>query len=362
MTVPARLNCAVSPRGKAFPARNSREGYAPIFTNSIGPISPPAQPGMNSLDGWVACSSGRSVWCRWMCALRGWHCASLAVVAIAALSAIPADVWKNTPLPWLADWHWLLALVAAAFSIKLHTIATATFGRVVRYTKADPGNIAARQAVRERGLRLLNALHEGSYYKRITIVSHSLGTILAHDLLSYFWAGREAARKIEDSSPEFDALCALEAAAADVDRPNPPETLLSRYYAAQRDLRIRLASRPPPPVVNPPLKPPPDTRWLISVFITLGSPLTHADFLIASSDEDFAKRKFERELPQSPPFREDLDPKVFALAQAARKLPVGATSDASKLISFPLPTSPHIWELHHAAPFAVGPIFMILHR
>jgi hypothetical protein len=95
------------------------------------------------------------------------------------------------------------------------------------------------------------------------------------------------------------------------------------------------------------------SRWLISDFITLGSPLTNADFLIASSAEDLAKRKFERELPQSPPFRGDLDPKVFALAQAPRKLPVGASSDSSKLISFPLSSWPHIWELHHAAPFTV---------
>jgi hypothetical protein len=76
-------------------------------------------------------------------------------------------------------WHGLLAVVAAALATWLHKTATATFGRVVRYTKADPGNIAARQAVRERGLKLMNSLHEGDYYKRIVIVSHSLGTMLA---------------------------------------------------------------------------------------------------------------------------------------------------------------------------------------
>src|SRR5215471_6246658 len=158
--------------------------------------------------------------------------ASLVVVAIAILSVMPADLWKNSSAPWLADWHWLLALVAAAFGAGLHKMAAATFGRVVRYTKAHPDNIAARQAVRERGLKLLDALHEGAYYKRIIIVSHSLGTILAHDLLSYFWAQREEARKIEDSSPDFGVLCALEAAAADVDKTNPTAASLSKYYMA----------------------------------------------------------------------------------------------------------------------------------
>lgn len=277
--------------------------------------------------------------------------ATLGVVAIAVLAALPADVWRKIGVGALADWHWLLALVAAALGMWLHKTATATFGRVVRYTKADPNNIAARQAVRERGLKLMNSLHEGDYYKRIIIVSHSLGTMLAHDLLSYFWAQRDAPRKIAESSPEFDALCELEKAAAAVDRPNPTAAALDQYYEAQRRLRVALAARPAPRASNSQAMP--DPRWLITDFVTLGSPLTHAEFLIAASEQDLARRKFERELPQSPPLREDLDPKVFELARATHKLPVGPSFETSKLISFPRPSSPHVWELHHAAPFAV---------
>ena len=277
--------------------------------------------------------------------------AALAVVALAVLAAVPADSWRKIHADWLAEWHWLLAFVAAAFGAWLHKIATATFGRVVRYTKADPSNIAARQAVRERGLKLLSALHEGTHYKRIIIVSHSLGTMLAHDLLSYFWAQREAPRRIAETSPEFDALCELERAAAAVDRPNPTAAVLDEYYAAQRRLRVALAARPAPPAQNPQTSS--DPRWLITDFVTLGSPLAHAEFLIAASAEDLAQRKFERELPESPPLREDLDPNVFRLAQATGKLPVGPDFKTSKLISFPPPSAPHVWELHHAAPFAV---------
>jgi len=276
--------------------------------------------------------------------------ATLAVIALAGLAAVPADAWRKIGAGWLADWHWLLAAVAAALAMWLHKTATATFGRVVRYAKSDPNNIAARQAVRERGLKLLNSLHEGNYYKRIVIVSHSLGTMLAHDLLSYFWAQRQAPRRIAESSPEFDALCELERAAAAVDL-NPTAAVLDEYYAAQRRLRVALAARPAPPAHDPQATP--DPRWLITDFVTLGSPLAHAEFLIAASAEDLARRKFERELPQSPPLREDLDPNVFRLAQATGKLPVGADFKTSKLISFPPPSAPHVWELHHAAPFAV---------
>jgi hypothetical protein len=276
--------------------------------------------------------------------------ATLAVIALAVLAALPADVWRKIGADWLAEWHWLFALVAAALATWLHKIATATFGRVVRYTKADPNNIAARQAVRERGLKLLSALHEGNYYKRIIIVSHSLGTMLAHDLLSYCWAQHEAPRRIAETSPEFDALCELERAAAAVEL-DPTAAALDQYYAAQRRLRVALAARPAPLADDPQTAP--DPRWLITDFVTLGSPLAHAEFLIAASAEDLARRKFERELPESPPLREKLDPKVFRFAQATHKLPVGADFKTSKLISFPPPSAPHVWELHHAAPFAV---------
>src|SRR5262249_44949520 len=68
--------------------------------------------------------------------------ATLAVVALAVLAALPADVWRKIGAGWLAQWHWLLALVAAMLGMRLHKIATATFGRVVRYTKAAPDTIA----------------------------------------------------------------------------------------------------------------------------------------------------------------------------------------------------------------------------
>jgi hypothetical protein len=266
--------------------------------------------------------------------------ATLLVVALGAAAAIPG-------------WHWVFGVLSLALLAWVHKKATATFGRVVRYTKADPDNIAARAAVRERGLKLLNALHEGDYYKRIIIVSHSLGTMFGLDLLSYFWAERDAARKIDETSPEFDALAALETAAAAVPCRNPTPEALANYYAAQRQLRQHLAARPLPDPVPPPGHTPADPRWLISDFVTLGSPLTHADFLIAASEKDLEQRKIERELCTSPPFREELDPHVRERAEATHKLPVREGDAKPKLISFPPPWAPRIWELHHAAPFAV---------
>lgn len=41
--------------------------------------------------------------------------------------------------------------------------------------------------------------------------------------------------------------------------------------------------------------------WLVTDLVTLGSPLAHADFLMAASAEAFAKDKQDRILPTCPP-------------------------------------------------------------
>ena len=275
--------------------------------------------------------------------------ASALVLALAIVGVLPATVWKSTRWPWMGDWHWILTAIAVAATAGIHKIVAATFGRVVRYTQATPDNIAARAAVRERGLALLRALHQG-HYQRIVIVAHSLGTMLAHDLLSYFWAEREAARAIAKDSPDFDRLCRLEQAASGIERDEPHQADLADYFTAQRQMRLRLARRPAPDPNDPKQK---DTRWLISDFVTLGSPLTHAEFLIASDQHDLRVRISDRELPESPPYSELLDPAIRALAVATRKLPIATPAEDSRLMSFPIPPHYESWELHHAAPFAV---------
>jgi hypothetical protein len=272
---------------------------------------------------------------------------SLVVVALAVLSVLPASVWTKAGLPALADWQWSFAAAAVAFGALMQRMGTSTFGRVVRYTRADPDNIAARAAVRERGLKLLRALHAGAHYKRIVIVAHSLGTMLAHDLLSYFWAERDAARTVKEGTAEFAALCKLEHAAAQLAEVSSDPARSKTYLAAQRELRRHLASRPAPSTPNEP-----DARWLISDLVTFGSPLSHAEFLIAADRADLEARKAARELPQSPPYRERLDPDVRKRAEATQAMPIANPPDQTRLMSYPVANAAETWMLHHAAPFA----------
>jgi hypothetical protein len=127
----------------------------------------------------------------------------LVILLLVTAAALPAPVpartplwpeqyafwlWNYPPFRWLAPVPgWMLAGIVAVLGYFAHTWVVASFGRVVRYTRALPDNIAARKAIRERGLKLLDDLHRAEY-DRIIVVGHSLGALLAYDLVSYYWA------------------------------------------------------------------------------------------------------------------------------------------------------------------------------
>jgi hypothetical protein len=115
---------------------------------------------------------------------------------------------------------------------------------------------------------------------------------------------------------------------------------LAAYRAAQTKFARLLRLRPKPASGAV------DTRWLITDFITLGSPLTHAEFLMAASRQDLEKRQQDREYPTSPPLRELLDPNYLADARRVG-FPIGTPP---KLLAFPFGVNE--WQLHHASPYA----------
>jgi hypothetical protein len=282
-----------------------------------------------------------------------WFLAAVVLVLTVAV-LLPGAAWEKLGtlkrLAWLGENYWFPVFLAAAMIGVLRKAATSTFGRVVRYTRADPDNIASRAAVRERGLALLRALHRNDDYARIVLVGHSLGSMLAYDLLTYYWAERSAARTMKRDSGEFTALCAFETAAAalsaagsDTDK---VAAALGPYREAQLRLRRLLAARPHG-------KGDKDGRWIITDFVTLGSPLTHVEFLIATDDKDLENRIQAREMPTAPPYREALDPDVLKAAEAVGALPIETDPKKSRLIAFPHLPGAVQWTLHHAAPFAV---------
>jgi hypothetical protein len=272
------------------------------------------------------------------------------VVTFAIATALPKDasllrmqLWSYPPLAWLQDWQaWHLAVVAAVFAMVAHYIVVPYFGRVVRYTRAKPENIDARTKIRQRGLDLLKALHDAGEYERIVIVGHSLGSIVAYELISYFWAARPDSHSVEQGTPEFQALRALEAAGALLLR-DPNLANRDAYRVAQRALCRLLRMRDKPAAAGQP-----DTRWLITDLVTVGSPLTHAEFLLANDRRDLGDRMRGREFPTCPPVRELLEGESLVRARTS-DMPLD-TQDP-RLFCFPF--GQNGWQLHHGAPYAV---------
>ena len=154
--------------------------------------------------------------------------------------------WRCTP--------YLVALLTRRFIVPY-------VGRIVRYTSAKPDNIAARQNIRHRGLVLLENLHSSSEYERIIVVGHSLGSILAYDLISYFWAARLDSRTVVEGSAEFQALQDLEKTVAELEKApvgSERSAAIASYLTAQRVFGEALRARPKPKEDEP------DRRWLIT--------------------------------------------------------------------------------------------------
>ena len=164
-----------------------------------------------------------------------------------------------------------------------HRVLVEVVGDAARYLTASPENIAARTRIREAGLNLLRALHDpekGSDYDRIIVVGHSLGAVIGYDILSFYWA--DIAKTLEHEGSDAEALRAIEDAAAGVRHADGvPELSVEDYHLAQHKYADTLA------VVS-------KRHWLVTDFVTLGSPLTHASYLMVDDSEEPLESEMER--------------------------------------------------------------------
>ncbi len=200
-------------------------------------------------------------------------------------------------------WAWLVTAMGAAFFTRL---AGPYVGDVARYAKATPATVEKRGIIRARGLQLLRDIHAKMgpdglpEYDRIILVGHSLGTFIAYDLLLQYWAedGPSHRSRLPDGSlwvsekPVIDALQRIDAMTKSVwPKPGcaPVETGFDEaaHRAAQGEAFAALARS--------------SLRWRISDFITQGSPLTHADFLLVEGGAALEKAFGERLFASSPP-------------------------------------------------------------
>ena len=252
-------------------------------------------------------------WAYQMCGTRHSHVASWVKALILRRPSLVSR--RLLPL-WLVSWAVIISLVVTSVRLLPHLLGTAEgdplqriafwvasailvlavnafainyLGDAARYLSPKPGNIAIRQRIRTDGVRLLRQLHESRKYDRIVVVGHSLGSIIAYDILKYYWhevSNRHSKPPEIDQSElkKFDDACKL----------LESETASEEGLDGFRDLQESLW-REQRRLGNP---------WLVTDLVTVGSPLAHAGMLLANSPEEFLARKREMELPGAPPVRD----------------------------------------------------------
>jgi hypothetical protein len=229
------------------------------------------------------------------------------------LLRLPGDVPSRLRLIWVATWiltgvfavsavmyygsttehasssvlnSRLAGLVASALLIPiLQSFVLNYVGDAARYLSPTPSNISIRQRILSDGIKLLRQLHARGDYDRIVLVGHSLGSVIAYDLLKYYW--QEVNTK-HGHPAELDqlALKATERAGRAL-TPGTSADGIRRFQDKQNALWDEQRK-----YGNP---------WLVTDLITLGSPLVHAPMLLAKNGAELLLRQQEREAPTCPP-------------------------------------------------------------
>lgn len=189
----------------------------------------------------------------------------------------------------------LLGLASRAFLVPVMTDSA-------RYFSRDPEHIDARQKIREAGVKLLDKLHDPkAKYERVIIVAHSLGSAVGYELLMDYWARQSGSYVFREDDPVGAAMRDVEVAARALRAAETPEQendARQAYRAEQRRLSRTLRHM----TLS-------DTNfgfesgktWLITDFVTLGSPLTHASLLLAEGREALWQKQAARTLATCPP-------------------------------------------------------------
>lgn len=202
------------------------------------------------------------------------------IIAIAVIGFTLWGLWPKTeaPRPWVA---WVSALLGMAVSAFVSAVLIKRFGDVARYVKALPPNVAKRHAIRQAGVDLLARLIDSKDYERIVVVAHSLGTIIAYDILAQLYTryNTQGGDGPQPGRDKLEQMVCEALASGHLD--------INAYQDQQARILAEARAQGAP--------------WIITDFVTLGAPLTHAEFLMAESHDDLRTRQRDRLLPTCPP-------------------------------------------------------------
>jgi hypothetical protein len=185
---------------------------------------------------------------------------------------------------------YLLSLLSTVAGFVVSGLVVNYVGDAARYLNPRPPNIKMRRKIRQKGVELLRNLHDPKYgYDRIVIAGHSLGSVIAYDIIRHLWPQYNQ-RDGNPQDTDMTELTALESAGKSL-RTKP----LSDSVEDFRNLQLKLWQK------ELSLK----NKWRVTDLVTIGSPLAHAALLLAGKRSDLEERQQERELPTCPPVPDD---------------------------------------------------------
>ena len=216
-------------------------------------------------------------------------------------------IWHEGWIAWSMTEHWSTTI--ACWTVVLYFGLNAVFlqsylGDAARYFRNSPGNVAVRREIRKQAVSTLASLHASGQYDRIIVVAHSLGSVIAYDMLRTYFSrvcnDLPNPRSLGDAVTQLDEFPLNQSLA-------PAELRASRdrFRALSRSLVDAIARYPS--VLDDGKTQRHVAKWLVTDFVTLGSPLTHAKYLMCDGDSrdqldaDFDRRVKEREFPKCPP-------------------------------------------------------------
>lgn len=248
-------------------------------------------------------------------------------------------------LSWIPLWMAVPAFIAPVLGPLLKyfglNLFTNFLGDAARYLRPHPDNIKNRQEIRSQGVSMLEKLHKAGTYDRIVVVGHSLGSVIAYDILSHAWGKMHRAHHHPITRPRFDgdgpfqSQRRVERAAAERRHLISPEEAQRMQNEAWQDLRIN--TQP----------------WLVTDLVTLGSPLTYADFLLAEGGKTTTTQKRNRTLPICPPWMEKVKPFGARRRQRPKPCPALRFSFEGEYLTNIGQRKSTFSYYHHAALFAV---------
>ncbi len=225
-----------------------------------------------------------------------WHfCWALAIVALAMVVA-PSFIKGFSAFHKVLSWLATSAVAVAAYKYVSQCFLD-YLGHAARYMDPVPENVNERQQIRLEGVTFLRKLHESGQYDRIVVVGHSLGSVIAYDLLKFLWVDYYKSfdpakfKAVMDQPPDQKRAVLHEVRASeDFQQGTPGDwdvAQVAQFQEAQgrsADYLRRIGN-----------------GWLVTDLITMGAPLAHAGYLIMKNDSELAELKEMREYPTCPP-------------------------------------------------------------